>query len=62
MPKDPTPVNMSVKQAAAYIGVSERFVRGMIAERVLPYCRVGGKRIIIRRRDIDDFLESRRIA
>lgn len=51
-------LNMSVHEAASYLGVCERFVRELIAKRELRHVRLG-KRIILRKIDLDAYLESK---
>lgn len=53
-----TAAHMSVRQAADYIGISVRLVRELIASRKIKKIRIGERRIIIRRVDIDAYLES----
>lgn len=56
------PVNMTVAEAKVYMCVSIRTVRSLLSNGDIPYTRVTSKpfgrgRIIIRRQDIDDYLE-----
>jgi len=53
--RDP-PVNMSVLEACFYVGISERKLRELIARGDIRYVRLGS-RILIRRIDLDQFLE-----
>lgn len=57
---------MSVRQAAEHSGVSEKTVRGWVADGVLPHFRLGanGRRgkIAIAPEDLDAFLESRKVS
>jgi len=55
------PQNMSVREAALYIGVSERTLRETIARREIKHVRFGC-RLILRRVDLDAFLEERLVA
>jgi len=48
---------MSVKEAATYLGVSERKLRDSIARGDVKHVRFGS-RIILRRQDLDSMLES----
>lgn len=50
--------NLSVQEAASYIGISVRMLRELLALRKIKKVRIGAKRIIVRRKDIDDYLES----
>ena len=52
------PVNMSVLEASEYLNISERKLRDLIACAALRYARIG-KRIILRKQDLDSFLEGR---
>lgn len=51
------PANMNVTEAAIYCDVSERSIRERIATRELRHIRFG-RRIILRKVDLDSFLES----
>ena len=51
------PRNLSVKEAATYLGVSERKLRDSIARGEVKHVRFGS-RIILRRQDLDSFLEG----
>ncbi len=51
------PVNMSVLEASEYLNISERKLRDLIACAALRYARIG-KRIILRKQDLDSFLEG----
>lgn len=50
------PLNMNAKELSAYLGISERKVRGDAAAGKIPSVRVGG-RVIFRLKDIDSFLD-----
>lgn len=52
------PRQMNVPEAAAYISISQRYLRNLIAERKIPCVRVGS-RVIFRLCDIDRWLESK---
>jgi len=52
-----TPANMSVKQACSYVGVSERTLRSSIAKHEVKHVRFGS-RVILRKIDLDAFLEG----
>ena len=49
-------MNMSVLEACFYVGISERKLRELIARGDIRYVRLGS-RILIRRIDLDQFLE-----
>ena len=51
------PANMSVIEASLYIGVSIRKLRESIAKHEVKHIRFG-KRVILRKRDLDSFLEG----
>lgn len=51
---------LSVSEAAAYLNVPERFVRRLIAERRVPFLKVG-YHVRFRPEDLDAYLESCRI-
>ena len=59
MSKQPTEGRpyMNVPEASSYMRISERKVRELIATRELKCVRIG-RRVIIRRADIDDFMEQ----
>jgi len=48
---------LSVTQASAYLGVSKWTVYDLIRDGLLTCIRLG-KRILIDRKDLDDFIES----
>ncbi len=49
--------NLNVKEGALYIGISQRKLRELLAEGVIRKIRIGS-RVIIRRKDIDEYLEG----
>ena len=51
------PANMSVAEGAKFIGVSERKLRASIANHEVKHVRFGS-RIILRKQDLDAFLEG----
>jgi excisionase family DNA binding protein len=51
------PTNMSVKEASFFLGISERKLRESIARRDVKCVRFGS-RIILRKQDIDSWLEG----
>ena len=51
------PLNMSAKELAIYLGISERKIRADAAVGKIPSVRIGG-RIIFRLYDIDKFLDK----
>lgn len=48
---------LNVPEAASYIGISQRTLRSLIADRKIRVIRLGG-RVILRRIDIDRFLDQ----
>lgn len=52
---------LDVPAAAAVMGTGDRYVRRLIAERRIPFYRVGGRHVRIQRRDLDAFLEQGRV-
>jgi excisionase family DNA binding protein len=51
------PTNMSVKEASFYLGISERKLRESIARHDVKHVRFGS-RIILRKQDLDSFIEG----
>ena len=51
------PTNMSVKEASFFLGISERKLRESIARHEVKHVRFGS-RIILRKEDIDSWLEG----
>ena len=49
--------NMSVSEGASWIGVSERKIREEIALKKLKVVRIG-RRIIVRLKDLESYLDS----
>jgi len=52
------PKNLYVPEAADYIGISERNLRNLIAERKIRVVRIG-YRIVLRLIDVDRWMESK---
>ena len=52
------PSLLTVLEAAEYLIISERKIRDEIAKRMLGAARIG-QRLIIRLRDLDDYVEDR---
>jgi excisionase family DNA binding protein len=57
---DPTnpPRILKVAEAAYYLQISERTIRSLIAERKIPFARIG-RRVVFRLVDLDRWLESK---
>jgi excisionase family DNA binding protein len=51
---------LDVDEAAAYLGVTRRWVRRAIAERRIPYIKLG-QYVRLDPRDLDAYLEHRRV-
>jgi excisionase family DNA binding protein len=51
---------LSVAETAGYLGTSERFVRRIVAERRVPFHRVG-RHVRFRLSDLDAWLDSNRV-
>jgi excisionase family DNA binding protein len=63
-PTDPAPVFpewMTVEQAAEWLQVSTKTIRRYIEGGSLPAVNLGGRAIRIRRPDLEEWLETRRI-
>jgi excisionase family DNA binding protein len=52
------PKLLSVAEASKYIGISERYLRSLIAERKVQTVRIGG-RVVLRLVDLDRWIESK---
>ena len=51
---------LSVEAAADYLGASPRFIRRLVAERRVPYVKVG-RLVRLTHEDLDDFIAARRV-
>lgn len=54
------PSLLDIAQAAAYLGVRERFMRRLVAERRVPFVKIG-KFVRFTRGDIDELVSSGRV-
>jgi excisionase family DNA binding protein len=52
------PKIMNVAEAAMYVGISERYLRSLIADRNIKAARIG-KRLVFRLVDLDRWIESK---
>ena len=52
------PKNLNVPEAADYIGISQRYLRSLIAERKIRVVRIG-HRVLLRLIDVDRWMESK---
>jgi excisionase family DNA binding protein len=50
----------TVKEAADYLGVTERWIRTALARRYLPRVKIG-KYVKFRKADLDAYIESQRV-
>ena len=50
-------MTLNVRQAAEYLGWSEKMLRARLARRTIPFRRLGS-RIIFRREELEQFLET----
>jgi excisionase family DNA binding protein len=51
---------LSVEAAAEYLGASPRFVRRLVAERRVPYVKVG-RLVRLTAEDLDDYIAAARV-
>jgi hypothetical protein len=54
--------NVAAKDAAAYMGITLRELRGLRTRRVLPFYRIGHRTVTYCQKELDDFLKKCRIA
>ena len=52
--------HFTVSQAAEYMGVTVRFVRRLVAERRIPFYRLG-RLVRLKKTDIDEFINAGRV-
>ena len=52
---------LSVEEAAERLGTSVRFVRRLIAERRIAYCKIGDRAVRIAESDVAAFLAAGRV-
>ena len=57
---DPTVARLSIKEAAARLGVTPETIRTWVRLRKLPFYKIG-KRVVFLASDIDRFFDSRRV-
>ncbi len=55
------PPRLRPGQAAAYLGLSRRYVQQLSAEGRLPYHRIGKRCVVYARTDLDAFLAACRV-
>ena len=51
---------LTVNQAGEYLGTGERFVRRLVAQRRIPYVKLG-KYVRLQRSSLDAFIEAGRV-
>jgi excisionase family DNA binding protein len=56
-----SPRLLGISAAAKYLGATSWFVRTLIWERRIPYCRFG-KRLLIDRSDLDSFADAEKVG
>jgi len=54
--------NLSPKEAAEYLGIGIRELRGLRARRAFPYYRIGHRTVTYNSRDLAAFLDKCRVA
>ena len=52
---------LDVRDAAAYLGTSERHIRRLVGERRVPFVKLGGSKIRFLPDDLDSWLASQRV-
>lgn len=52
---------LSVAEVAAYLKADEAFVRRLIRDQIIPYVRLGPRKVVVPRRALDDWLYSEAI-
>ena len=52
------PRQLNVVEASSYIGISQRYLRSLIADRKIRVVRIGG-RVLLRLVDVDRWIESK---
>jgi len=60
LPAEAAGAPLNIVEAAAYLNVTERFMRRMVAERRVAYHKLG-KFLRFQRSDLDDLLKSGRV-
>ena len=52
---------VSAKDAASYLGITSRELKGLRARKALAFYRIGHRTVTYRLSDLDAFLEKRRV-
>ena len=55
------PPNLKAGKAAAYLGISRRYLTELAAAGRLPYHKLGRRCVVYRRADLDSFLAAHRV-
>jgi excisionase family DNA binding protein len=50
---------LNIKQSAAYMGATVWFIRSLIWDRRIPFCKFGN-RLLIDRKDIDAYIDEQK--
>jgi excisionase family DNA binding protein len=58
---DASPRLLGISAAAKYLGATSWFVRTLIWERRIPYCRFG-KRLLLDKNDLDSFVATQKVG
>ena len=53
--------NITAKEAAAYMGITLRELKGLRARKALPFFRIGHRTVTYSPKDLDVFLENCRV-
>jgi len=53
--------NNTAKEAAAYLGITLRELKGLRARKALPFYRIGHRTVTYNPKDLDAFLENCRV-
>lgn len=53
--------NITAKEAAAYLGITLRELKGLRARKALPFYRIGHRTVTYSPKDLDTFLEKCRV-
>ena len=51
----------TVREAAIYLGISNRMIYFLTHTRAIPYTKPGGKIIYFDKKDLDEYLERNRV-
>jgi excisionase family DNA binding protein len=51
----------TIREAADYLGVKDRWMKTAVARRYIPFIRVGGMYIKFRKADLDAYIEAQTV-